>query len=177
MRKLLAGLGFLGLALTSVAPASASTIFEDIVVSYTSTQTFTLSSLSFAETGVSGATNLLGSYSGGTYNAPSGTVLSETLELISGQSYTFSYVGSYLGNPLTGSASMFAGPTPTGGGAFNFVNTGATFTVSSSISPVPLPASAPLFGLALLALGFFAYNSARAKKQLASDGEACATAA
>jgi hypothetical protein len=150
-------LGFLVLAALPVSHASAASVTEDLVISYTSASSFTFSSLSFSS---STSGNLLSAVSLGPYSSGSGTVFNAEVVLDTSQTYTFAFnTGTFSGNAnLTPSSSTptFSQIVSNGGGSF--------FEASSTLSPVsatPLPASLPLFALALLSLGVIGYRAAR----------------
>jgi hypothetical protein len=149
MYKFLKVLGVLAAVISSVGQASAfsSSIFpvalsgspEDVTISFTSTNTFNLNSLSLE----------LGS------SAPFGP---NVLAGVTGGSLT--PFTSSTGSDITGSGSLSEIITaPAGSYTFAF-NTGSD-SLRLSISAVPLPASFPLFALALVGLGMFGYHTAR----------------
>jgi hypothetical protein len=161
MLKLLKGLGVVALAIWSIGSASAASVNEDIDVTYLSSASFSLSSLSLT---LGSGPNLITGYSGTSYGSGSGTVFNEVVSLIAGDTYTFSFNGSFG----SGSAPIIASSSSeTGGGSFTFAN-GAAFNVSATLSPVPLPASFPLFAMALIGLGMIGYRTARAKHGVAA---------
>lgn len=142
-------LGVLAVAISSIGQASAfsSSVFpvaltggpEDFLLSYSSTGPFNLSNLSL-ESGTSG--------SGPNLFAVSGTTF-------------FPYTGSSSANNLSGTGSLSEVlSAPAGNYTFSY-KTSATGSLSLSVSPVPLPASFPLFALALISLGIFGYHTAR----------------
>jgi hypothetical protein len=147
MYKFLKVLGVLTAVISSVGQASAfsSSVFpvtlsgspEDVTISFTSSNTFNLNSLSLE----------LGS------SAPFGTNV-----LITGGSLT--PFTSSTGSDITGSgrlSEIIAAPA----GSYTFAfNTGSD-SLRLSISAVPLPASFPLFTLALVGLGMVGYHTAR----------------
>jgi hypothetical protein len=156
MYKFLKVLGVLAAAISSVGQASAfsSSVFpvtltgapEEILLSYTSTNTFNLNSLSLE----------LGS------SAPFGpNVLAG---VIGGSLTPFT---SSTGADITGSGSLSEIITaPAGSYTFAF-NTGSD-SLHFSVSPVPLPASFPLFALALIGLGMFGYHTTRRSNRTGS---------
>jgi hypothetical protein len=156
MLNLLKGLGLLvAVGFCSTGQALASSVDEEIVITYSSSAPFTLSSLSL--TGGPTPGNLL-SFTGGSFGAGPGTAFMENIVLVAGDAYSFSFTSS-IGS---GNASpIFASSTGvTGGGAEVFGN-GASFAATATLSPVPLPASFPLFAMALLSLGVFGYYKTR----------------
>lgn len=166
MRKLLGILGVLALVALPVNHASAAFISEDLIVTYDnlSNNIFTLSDFSFASTS---SGNLLSGPIGGSFGFGNGTLFNQVVTVNTGQSYTFSFNGSFPGGSFVGGASL----VPTGGpqsiGSFA-QTTGGTFSFYASsiaLSPVPLPASFPLFALALVALGVFGYHTARTNRR------------
>jgi hypothetical protein len=149
MYKLLKVLGVLAAVVSSVGQASAfsSSVFpvtltgnpEDVMISYTSTTTFNLNSLSLE----------LGS------SAPFGPNV--LLGIVGGSLTPFT---SSTGANITGSGTLSEIITaPAGSYTFAF-NTGSD-SLHLTVSAVPLPASFPLFALALLGLGMFGYHTAR----------------
>lgn len=148
MYKLFKALGLLAALISSVGQASAfsSSIFpvtltgtpEQVLISYTSSGTFNLNSLSLQ----------LGS------SAPFGP---NVLLGVVGQLTPFTTSG---GASLTGSGQLSEIITaPAGNYTFSF-NTGSD-SLRLTVSPVPLPASFPLFALALIGLGALGYHAAR----------------
>lgn len=160
MFKTLKLLGVLVLAILPLGHASAAPMTENLVVQYTSASNFSFSSLNFSST-ASPAINFLGSVSLGPYGAGTATIFNANVTLDTSQTYNFSFnTGTFSGNAnLTPSSSSttFAQIVSSGGGGF--------FTASASITPVvattPLPASLPLFAMALLGLGVIGYRAAR----------------
>jgi hypothetical protein len=149
MYKFLKVLGVLAAVISSVGQASAfsSSIFpvalsgspEDVTISFTSTNTFNLNSLSL-ESGSS---------------APFGP---NVLAGVVGGSLT--PFTSSTGADINGSGSLSEIITaPAGNYTFSF-NTGSD-SLRLTVSAVPLPASLPLFALALVGLGMFGYHAAR----------------
>jgi hypothetical protein len=137
MYKLLKLLGALAVVISSTHYVSASTLVqEDFVFSYNTNGSFTLSNL-FYSTG--GGPNLLSfpfySTPGGGFVAAGSGQLSEIITVDTTKSYTSSY------------------------SVTNFTGTSSSFGVS--VSAVPLPASFPLFAIALLSLGLFGYHTTR----------------
>jgi hypothetical protein len=151
MYKFLKVLGALAVVISSVGQASAfsSSVFpvaltgtpEDVMLSFTnptSVPTFNLNSLSLE----------LGS------SAPFGP------NVLLGFTGPLTPFTSSFGGTLTGSGTLSEIITaPAGNYTFSF-NTGAE-SIHFSVSPVPLPASFPLFLMALIALGFFGYQKSR----------------
>jgi hypothetical protein len=137
MTKLLKLLGVLAVVTSSIGYASAATVQEDFVFSYSSNGSFTLSDLTYASTSTPN-TNLLTlfPYTTATGGGLSGSgKLSEVISVDTGTSYFSNYA-------ITNA-------------------TGNTQSFSISVSPVPLPAGFPLFVMALLGLGLFGYHTAR----------------
>ena len=142
-------LGVLAVAISSISQASAfsSSVFpvcltggqEDFFISYSSSGPFNLSNLSL-ESGSSGGTPNVFAVSGTTF---------------------FPYTGSSSANNLSGTGSLSEVlSVPAGNYTFSYT-TSATGSLSLGVSPVPLPASFPLFALALISLGIFGYHAAR----------------
>jgi hypothetical protein len=146
MYKLLKVLGVLAAAISSVGQASAfsSSVFpvtltgapEEVLLSYTSTNTFNLNSLSLE----------LGS------SAPFGPNV-----LVGGSLTPFT---SSTGADITGSGSLSEIITAPAG-SYTFAFNAGSDSLHFSVSAVPLPASLPLFALALIGLGMFGYHTAR----------------
>jgi hypothetical protein len=145
MYKFLKLLGVLAVVACSIDHASATStsaqpIFvtgpsDDFVFSYSTGSAFTLSSLSFAPTS-SPSSNLLTSLS----------------------PYTSSIGGSLNG---TGTLSEIISAKPGTPYVVSYTYSGAPNSLSVSVSAVPLPASFPLFAMALIGLGLIGYRKAR----------------
>jgi hypothetical protein len=155
MYKLLKSLGVLAVVVSCVGQASAfsSSVFpvtltggpEEFLLSYSSSSSFSITDLSL-ELGNPGSPPNLFAVSGTTFFPFTASTSS---------------VGNTIISPLTGSLSeVFSGPA--GNYTFSYT-TNATNSVSLGVSPVPLPASFPLFAMALMALGMFGYHTARSK--------------
>ena len=163
MTRLLSLLGAFVLLIASFGQASATTsIDEEVVISYFSTGSFTLSDLSFSG---SGLTNIFATspYAGSGQLVPSGGgILGEQTALL-----TLNQQYSVFATATFGNSSFNLTGTFTPSDSFQFTSSsGSTsplslYTVSSSLSPVPLPASAPLFVLALISLAAFGYHTRR----------------
>jgi len=163
MYKTLRLLGILVLAALPVGHASAASITEDLVISYSSPTNFSFSSLSFASP-TSG--NLLSGVSLGPYSLGSQTIFSGDVTLDTTQTYTFAFnTGTFSGTANLAPSSS----TP----SFALINTsggGSLFQATASVSPLPtpLPASLPLFAMALFGLGMIGYCAARANNAIES---------
>jgi hypothetical protein len=159
------------LAIASFGPASAATLFEDIQITYQSTVGFTFSNLSFSGLGLS---NIFSAspYAGSSAVSPSitGGILADQVALLTvGQSYSFTghadlgggHTFDLVGSIVAGQSfsSVFAGGASA---PFAF----ATVQGTGIVSPVPLPASLPLFALALISLGALGYHASRAKSRI-----------
>jgi hypothetical protein len=156
MYRLLRVLGVLATVISSVGQASAfsSSVFpvslsgtpEEVLLSYSSSTDFNLNSLSLA----------LGS------SPPS---LTNVLAGVPGALLPFT---TALGGTITAGSGSLSEiiSAPAGNYTFSY-NTGATGSISLSVSPVPLPASFPLFAMALIGLGLFGYQRARTNSRLA----------
>lgn len=161
-------LGAVALVVASLGQASASTVMEEISVFYNvnpSIPSLNIANLSFF-TGASG--NLFAGLGPSTTAAGqvvtgSGTLFTQTFALDTALTYTFSVGGTFSG-------SIFV--TPTGGpqtfGVFNGASLATLSNVGANVSPVPLPASLPLFALALISLLAFGYHNRRKGAQLAA---------
>jgi hypothetical protein len=149
MYKFLKVLGVLAAVISSIGQASAfsSSVFpvtltgtpEEVLLSYTSTGTFNLNSLSLEL----GSTPPLGP-----------NVL---LGIVGGSLTPFTSSG---GASLTGSGSLSEIITAPAG-SYTFAYTTGSDSLRLTVSAVPLPASFPLFALALIGLGMFGYHTAR----------------
>jgi hypothetical protein len=164
MKRLFSAVSAAFLLLAGASQASAATITEEFSVFYTNT-TSTAFSLTNTFFGLAGGTNLItgatnfSSLAGGS----SGTLLSEQVVLDTTQSYTFS--GAVNGSVF--SRAINVGDSV---GVVNFSNSGF-IVVAESMSAVPLPASFPLFALALICLGAWGFYE-RKKKQAPSQDAA-----
>jgi len=147
MFKLLKLLGVLAVVTSSSGHAYASSITEDFVFSYSSSGSFTLSNLSYSSSSPPSGNLLLSSPSLGTFTSSTGGSLSG-----SGQ--------------LSQIISVNSGQTYSS----NFTISGApgTLTTSVSVSAVPLPASFPLFAMAIVGLGLIGYYKARPNSPMAA---------
>jgi hypothetical protein len=149
MYKFLKVLGVLAAVFSSVGQASAfsSSVFpvtltgtpEEVLLTYTSTGTFNLNSLSLALGG----------------SAPFGPNV--LLGIVGGSLTPFT---SSTGADLTGSGTLSEIITAPAGN-YTFAFTTGSDSLHLTVSAVPLPASFPLFALALIGLGAFGYHSAR----------------
>jgi hypothetical protein len=162
MRKLLGVFGVLALVASPVSHASAASISEELVVSYDnlSNNFFTLSNFSFSSPS---SGNLLSGVPGGSFGFGNGTLFDQIVTLDTSQTYTFAFNGSFPGGSFVGGSSLIPSGEPQSIGSFaQTTNGGFSFYASSvALSPVPLPASFPLFALALIALGAFGYHTSR----------------
>ena len=140
MFKLLKVLGVLAAVTSSSGYASASSITEDFVFSYSSTSPFTLSNLSYSSSSPPSGNLLLTSPTLGAFTSSTGGSLSGSGQL--SQIITVNSGQSYSSN-------------------FTVSGTPGTITTSVSVSPVPLPASFPLFAMAIIGLGMIGYYKAR----------------
>jgi hypothetical protein len=144
MYKLLKLLGILAVVASSMGHASATTLLEDFVFSYSTNSSFTLANLSYSSSSPPGPNLLTGlapyTTFGGSIAAGSGS-LSEIISVDT----TKSYVSNYSVSNFTGDTSRF----------------------SITVSAVPLPASFPLFVMALLGLGLIGYHTARTNHRVA----------
>jgi hypothetical protein len=169
MQKLLGILGVLALVALPVNQAAATSISEDLTITYDnlSNNIFTLSDFSFASA-TSG--NLLSGSIGGSFGYGSGTLFNQIVTVNTGQSYTFSFNGSFPGGSFLGGSSLVATGGPQSIGSFAQSTNGSFsfYAASVAVSPVPLPASFPLFALALVALGVFGYHTARTNGRTSS---------
>jgi hypothetical protein len=148
MYQLLRVLGVLAAVVFSVGQASAysSSVFpvsltggpEDVTISYSSSLNFTLADLSLAAP----STNVLG--------VP-GTTL-----------FPYTTTGGQTIAAGSGALSEIIS-APKGNYTFSY-DTNATNFVNFSVSAVPLPASFPLFAMALIGLGVFGYHKMRSSK-------------
>jgi hypothetical protein len=151
MHKLLKLLGVLAIVTSSIdnasalsmsfSPMSATGTSEEFVFSYSGSGTFNLSSLSFSSPSTG---NLLGGplsiYTTSTGGSLTGSgTLSEIISTTSGKAYTASL-------NITGSFPE---------------------SINVTLSPVPLPASFPLFAMALIGLGLIGYRAARTNSRFA----------
>jgi len=144
MYKLLRFLSVVGLLASSMGQAFASTLEEDFVFSYSTNGSFTLSNLSYSSTSPPGPNLLTGLAPYTTFGGPISAGSGSLSEIISVDT-TQTYVSNYSVSNFTGSVSSF----------------------SVSVSPVPLPASFPLFVMALLCLGLIGYYTARTNDRVA----------
>jgi hypothetical protein len=158
-------LGVSAALLASVGSASAASILEDVSIISNSNTSFVLADLSFSSPG--GSNIFAGSKyatSGGA-SVPTGslTLLDDKLFLDSAQTYTVSFDL----NSHQESASLI--PSTSSQTVGGFTVSGLSFTaVGATVSPVPLPASMPLFILALVSLAAFGYHTRRKTARLAT---------
>jgi hypothetical protein len=154
MTRLLGLLGAFVLFVGSLGQANATSISEEIVLTYSSSGPFSISSLSFG----AGGDVIIPSFSFSSPSAGSGTLLTEVASLQSGTVYTLNF-----------SASLPLGPglrvlEPSGTSqtiSSSYTGSDGSYSLNLSVSPVPLPASAPLFILALISLAAFGYHTGR----------------
>ena len=140
MNKWLKLLGVVAVVAFASGQANASTLQEDFVFSWSTNGSFTLADLTFSSpTSGNLLTGPFTTATGGFVPAGSGK-FSEIISADSTQSYATDYTLSHF----TGTISNF----------------------SVSVSPVPLPASLPLFAMALLVgLGALGYHSVRSNSR------------
>jgi hypothetical protein len=158
------------LAIAPLGTASAATIFEDILITYQSSVGFEFSNLSFSGPGLSNI------FSASPYSASSpvqvnaslvGGVLADQVALLTvGTSYNFTGHADLGGHTFDLTGSIVAGSSFSsvfaGGASVPF-----SFTiVQGAVTPVPLPASLPLFALALISLGALGYHASRTKRRI-----------
>jgi hypothetical protein len=147
MYKLVKLLGVLVVLASSMGHASAATLIENFIFSYSTNGSFTLSNLSYTSTSAPGV-NLL-------------TVLSP---------YTTLVGGSLSG---TGKLSQYIAVDTTQNYLSNYNVSNATGNAQSfsiAVSPVPLPAGFPLFAMALICLGVIGYHTARTNSRVSAAG-------
>lgn len=167
MIRLFALLVALAVTVLPTSKASATSVTEEITISYTSTgpALLDISNLSFksaSDTILSGLSFLGLTPTSGT------TLLTQVAVLDTLQTYTLSFTGSLpLGDGLRSLTP--SGTTQTIGTSYSGAD--GSYSLSLSVSPVPLPASFPLFGLALICLAGFTYHTTRAKRRLATDSK------
>jgi hypothetical protein len=168
-------LGAISLLLMPLGSASAASLF-DISISYISSTSFTLSDLSFSSPLT---TNVFAGspYVGGQFVAANPSVTPVTLvSVIAPLNTTDPFTFHFDVTPTGGTKNVFNETLSVIGasqgiGATSFA--GLTFyAVSVGVSSVPLPASFPLFALALICLAAFGYHTRRKAVRLApkSDG-------
>jgi hypothetical protein len=151
-------IGAVALLLSSLGTATAASISEDIVISYFGNTSFNLSNLSFSGPSLTNifAASIYATPGGKIVPAGTGTLLSEVVSLDTSQSYTVSFTaGATHENALIT-------PSELSQGVGTFASSGLKlYSASVSVSPVPLPASFPLFILALISLVAFGYHTRR----------------
>jgi hypothetical protein len=160
-------LGAVALLLASLGSASATSIFEDVLISYSSSNPFTVSNLTFYSLGDPGL-NIFGGSKYATsagVSAGSGSLLNQVVSLDTSQTYGFSFVASYT-SPKSGAfiSGGFLQPSEsiqTFKSSSDFSSPTFSYAVQTAVSPVPLPASLPLFILALISLAAFGYHTRR----------------
>jgi hypothetical protein len=155
MFKLLKVLGILAVVISSIGQASAfsgSTFpvsvtgsFQDVIVSYSSATSFTLTDVSLQLGNPGAGTNFL----------------------VGGSGTLASYTGTSGGPIAAGSGTLSEIiSAPAGSYTFSFSTTADRLSVA--VTPVPLPASFPLFVMALIGLGMFGYHTSRKNGGLAA---------
>lgn len=138
-----------GLLLPAVGGASAATLVEEqFTFSYSSTSPFTLSSLSYA-------------------SATSGNLLT-----------TLSPFTTFQGGSLNGTGSLtqniLVDPAQTYFANYSVSGQSSTVTTGFTVAPVPLPASFPLFALALVCLGLYGYKSSHSNRWFSNQAQQAA---
>jgi hypothetical protein len=166
MQKLIKLLGLLALVATPINHASAAMITEDLSFFFSSSAPFTIEPFNLAfQSGSSG--NLLSSFTpAASYGPGSGTVFSEIVTLNTLQTYTLSFTAAIPGGFFVGGGSIipsgsFQSLASVGG---SFPPNTPYFAAGVTLSPVPLPASLPLFALALLSLIAIGYGVTQTKQ-------------
>jgi hypothetical protein len=154
MYQLLRILGVLAAVVFSVGQASAysSSVFpvsltgglEDVTISYSSNLAFTLADLSLAGPSP-GSTNVLA---------------------VPGTLFPYTTIGGQTIAAGSGALSEIIS-APKGNYTFSY-DTNASNFVNLSVSAVPLPASLPLFAMALIGLSMLGYRASRTNSRVAA---------
>lgn len=148
MNRFLKIFGILAISLSSIGQASAlsftaTTTSELFSFTYTASSPFTLSNLTLTSpTNV----NLLAGTGLGIYSGSAGSLITNLSNTIS------AVVSTVPGTTYTSFPSVSA----------TLISGSFSFTSAAALSPVPLPASFPLFAMALVVLGMIGYRSIRA---------------
>jgi hypothetical protein len=150
------------LAIASFGTASAATIFDEVSISYLSNTSFTLFDLSFSSPLTSNV------FASSPFASPGGALVVANTSIIplvsvdallnTAQPFTFSFKVQPTGGVLSSfNETLNVVPGATQGIGGTSFNGSIFYAVNVAVSPVPLPASLPLFALAVICLAGLAY--------------------